>query len=929
MFGIVFRLVPYVSQFLAASLAFDACAGFKPSRFGAIFAHFNQRLTQPFASSKRRVSPVRRSDYFVHTYPRQKMSQAKISSFFGRKKETAASPVKETGTKKKDFDESTPSIGDDSSSNGDSLVEAPKRRRKSRIIDSSEDEPSPLKGSSNANKPSVKDSRHVSGEKLNVGDRESVDKKTSVKRKLSTEHTDYEKTHPSKRASKTDLRSDVKNDKANENRKSQLSKTSPKLKQDRSAGTSSDEDEDKPDGTKGDENKNLADNAEDGPKKRTTFRNAAFSGKTNLNEYHPDKDKYDPIADAPWKEGEKIPYLAFCRTLECIDEHSSRLKMIEVLRNFFRSCVALSPNDFIYAVYLCLNKTAPDYEGQELGIGDSLLMKAIAEVTGRTLDAIKKEVHVKGDLGMVAESSKTNQKMIFAPPKLLLCNVFGRLKQITQLSGHSVQSKKVDIIKSMFVACRGPESKFLIRSLTGKLRIGLAESSVLTALAHAVTLHAQPKLAKTLGTESTKKILEEATLTLKTVYSECPNYDKIIDVLLKDGFEALEEKCKITPGVPMKPMLAHPTKGVAEVLKRFENMSFTCEFKYDGERAQIHMTEAGRLSIFSRNQENNTAKYPDIIQRITKNVKESVTDFIMDSEAVAYDREKKQILPFQTLMHRKKKDVGHGEITIQVCVFAFDLLYFNGRSLVKEPFRERRRLLREHFNEVEGEFGFAVSADLENVDDIQEFLDESIKGNCEGLMVKTLDKEATYEIAKRSRNWLKLKKDYLEGVGDTIDVVVIGGWKGKGKRTGTYGGFLLACYDPESEEFQSLCKIGTGFKEEELEQHTSFFKNHVLDKAKSYYNVDSSLQPDDWFDAVQVWEIKCADLSISPLHKAAIGLVDPEKGISLRFPRFVRIRDDKKPEDATQAVQIASMYRSQEQVKNSGLAGTIDEEDFY
>lgn len=572
------------------------------------------------------------------------------------------------------------------------------------------------------------------------------------------------------------------------------------------------------------------------------------------NDYRPDKEKYDPVKDATWKEGEKVPYLAFCQTLNRIDENSSRLKMIEILRNFFWSCLALSPNDLIFGVYLCLNKTAPDYEGQELGIGDSLLMKAIAEVTGRTLDAIKKEVHVKGDLGMVAESSKTNQKMIFAPPKLLLCNVFAKLKQITQLSGQSVQSKKVDMIKSMFVACRGSESKFLIRSLTGKLRIGLAESSLLTALAHAIILYNQPELAKTLGTESTKKVLEEATLALKTVYCECPNYDKIVQVVLKDGFEALPEKCKITPGVPMKPMLAHPTKGVTEVLKRFENMSFTCEFKYDGERAQIHMMEGGKVSIFSRNQENNTTKYPDIIQRIIKNIKEGVIDFIMDSEAVAYDREKKQILPFQTLMHRKKKDVDHGEIIVQVYVFAFDLLYLNGKSLVKEPFRERRRLLREHFHEVEGEFGFAANADLENVDDIQEYLEESVKGNCEGLMVKTLDKEATYEIAKRSHNWLKLKKDYLEGVGDTIDVVVIGGWKGKGKRTGTYGGFLLACYDPDSEEFQSLCKIGTGFKEEELEQHTNFFKDYVLEKPKPYYNVDSSLQPDDWFDAVQVMQ---------------------------------------------------------------------------
>ncbi|CAN8002400.1 unnamed protein product, partial [Ixodes hexagonus] len=643
-------------------------------------------------------------------------------------------------------------------------------------------------------------------------------------------------------------------------------------------------------------------------------------------DYDPSKSKYDPVKDACWKKGDKVPYLALAKTFEKIDSISARLKMVEVLRNFFRSVMALSPDDLVLAVYLCLNKLAPDYQGVELGVGESLLVKALAEATGRTPDKIKAEVALKGDLGLVAESSRTNQRIIFAPPPLTLSGVFTKLKTIAEMTGNSVQNKKVESIKSLLVACRQCEARFLVRSLGGKLRIGLAESSLLLALGHAAALsppHGSP--------DANKKRLDEAALLVKTAYCECPDYGQLVSALLDGGVDVLPERCRLTPGVPLKPMLAHPTKGVSEVLSRFEGSPFTCEFKYDGERAQIHLLEDGSVRIYSRNQEDNTSKYPDVVGRFKQALSPTTRSCVLDSEAVAWDRPSQTIQPFQLLSTRKRKDANEEEIKVQVCIFAFDLLYLNGESLVKEPLRKRRNLLREVITEVPGETMFARSADLSTVEDIQEFLEESIRGSCEGLMVKMLDTDATYEIAKRSRNWLKLKKDYLDGVGDTVDVVVLGGYHGKGKRTGTYGGFLLACYDPDNEEFQSLCKIGTGFKEEDLERHSEFFKQHRIESSKSYYRFDSSLEPDDWFEPVQVWEIKCADLSVSPVHKAALGMVDPEKGISLRFPRFLRIRDDKNPEQATSAQQIAELYKNQEHIKNKAPAPAANQEkeDFY
>ncbi|KAK1790973.1 hypothetical protein P4O66_014804 [Electrophorus voltai] len=655
----------------------------------------------------------------------------------------------------------------------------------------------------------------------------------------------------------------------------------------------------------------------------------------NQGQYDPSKAHYHPIDDACWRRGQRVPYLAVARTFEKIEEDSGRLRNIETLSNLLRSVILLSPEDLLCCVYLCLNQLGPAYQGLELGTGETVLMKAVAQATGRQLDKIKAEAQEKGDLGLVAESSRSNQRMMFAPANLTAVGVFTKLKEIGSMSGNSAMNKKIDIIKGLFVACRFSEARYIVRSLAGKLRIGLAEQSVLAALSQAVCLSppaaefppAVIDAGKVMSTESRRAWLEEKALILKQTYCEMPNYDVIIPVLLKDGIDELPHHCRLTPGVPLRPMLAHPTKGVGEVMKRFDEAAFTCEYKYDGERAQIHIVENGEVRIFSRNQEDNTSKYPDITSRIPQVKRESVRSCVLDAEAVAWDREKKQIQPFQVLTTRKRKDVDASEIKVQVCVYAFDLLYLNGESLVREPLSKRRALLRESFVEKEGEFVFARSLDSDNTETIAEFLEQSIRDSCEGLMVKTLEKDATYEIAKRSHNWLKLKKDYLEGVGDTVDLCVVGAYLGKGKRAGSYGGFLLACYDEDNEEFQSVCKIGTGFKDEDLEQHYNFLKEHILPKPRPYYRVDQSAEPDVWLDAVQVWEVKCADLSLSPVYKAAMGLVDPEKGISLRFPRFLRVRDDKKPEDATTGAQIADLYRKQQQIQNQGEK--TDLEDYY
>ena len=603
-------------------------------------------------------------------------------------------------------------------------------------------------------------------------------------------------------------------------------------------------------------------------------------------------------------------YQDLVKTFAKIEGTTKRLEITSYLTTFLTELIQKAPQDLLHAIYLSITRIAPDYEGIELGIGESLLIKAIAESTGRSAALIKADYQETGDLGLVAAKSKGTQPTMFKPKPLTIPSVFKGLKEIALISGSTSQARKVGIIKRLLSSCTGDEAKYIIRSLEGKLRIGLAEKTVLTALSAAI-LKAKSK--------PTPEEISAGDATLKQVFSELPNYELIIPKLLENGLDGLEEVCKLTPGVPLKPMLAKPTKSISEVLDRFEGEKFTCEYKYDGERGQIHLLPDGTTKIYSRNSEDMSAKYPDIVTSIPHFVKDAQS-FVLDGELVAWSSIEKKILPFQTLSTRKRKDVKEEDIKVKVCYFAFDILYLNGESLLHKSLSERRSLLLNSFQEVEGEFIFAKAMDGETTEEIQIFLDQSIADSCEGLMVKLLNgPESAYEPSKRSRNWLKVKKDYLSGIGDSLDLVVIGAFLGKGKRLGSYGAFLLGCV--KDEDIQSICKIGTGFSDEDLAMLYTKLSPTVT--AQKSYVHHAGPAPDVWFDPSMLFEVLAADLTLSPLYKAGVGLIDPGKGISLRFPRYIRIREDKGIEDGTGADQVAEMYRAQ------AVQGNKKEEDEF
>lgn len=612
-----------------------------------------------------------------------------------------------------------------------------------------------------------------------------------------------------------------------------------------------------------------------------------------------------------------ILYKNLVELFDKIENTTKRLLITEYLCSFYTDLIRNNPESLLPSVYLSINKLGPAYEGAELGLGETLLIKAIAGATGRNAARVKAEVAEKGDIGLVAQGSKSTQMTLVKPEPLTLCGLYWQLREIATMSGKDSMQRKVDKVKYLLVSCQGSESKYLIRSLEGKLRIGLAEQTVLIALAQA-SLQASPDLNKEKKESETS--IPRAVSILKSVYHELPNYDIIIPKLLEVGVMNLEKHCHLTPGVPLKPMLAHPTRSISEVLDRFDGIPFTCEYKYDGERAQIHRLSDGKIMIFSRNCENMTQKYPDVTADLVEFIGPAVESFVLDCEATAWDCEAKKLLSFQVLTTRKRKDVKAEDVKVKVCLFVFDLLYFNGESLLKKSLEERREILHKNFIPIPDKFQFATGMDAIKVEELETFLDEAIKHNCEGLMVKTLRQDSSYEPSIRSRKWLKVKKDYLEGTGDSLDLVVIGGYYGKGKRKGTYGGYLLACYDAQMEEYQAICKIGTGFSDQDLDSQYEYFAKYSMDHPKPYYKITESVKADVWFEPVQVWEVKAADFSLSPIYTAAIGIVDESKGISLRFPRFIRIRDDKQAEECTSSNQIAQLYRQQ-----SSVAGKEEE----
>ena len=570
-------------------------------------------------------------------------------------------------------------------------------------------------------------------------------------------------------------------------------------------------------------------------------------------------------------------------SLEKMEETSKRLELTGILVELLKK----TPNEIIAKViYLIQGKLKPNFEGVELGIAEKLVIRAISKSAGVTIKKIEDDYNDGGDLGItVSNILKQKTQTTFSAETITLERVYETLLKISTLQGKGSQDMKIKYISSLLNDATPEESKFILKILLGTMRLGVAENTVMDALAIAFT-----------NSKENRELVENA-------YNVSSDLGKVSEVLAQDGLDGLL-KFNVSLFSPIRPMLADRVKSEEEAVKRIEN-EFAAEYKLDGERVQIHIQD-DKVILFSRSLENITNYYPDIVEKISDTI--NADDGIFEAEIVAINANTGNFLPFQELMHRRRKHKLDQAITnYPITVNFFDILYHNGKELLNYSYNERRKNLEGVIKE--NEFAKLIPMSIvNNTTDISDVLENSINSGCEGLMLKVLN--ANYRAGSRGSNWLKLKREYQNELGDSLDLVVVGAFFGRGRRTGKYGTLLLSTYDSENDSFPTICKVGTGFTDENLDQLFQILSNKVI--LKKNPRVESSIESDIWFEPELVLEVVASEITLSPIHKTGLNLIRKDTGFALRFPKFTgKIRTEKLAEDASCPEEVSALYKNQ------------------
>jgi len=588
-----------------------------------------------------------------------------------------------------------------------------------------------------------------------------------------------------------------------------------------------------------------------------------------------------------------LRFKLIAETLDVLEKISSRIQITNILVELFKK----TPKEYVdKVVYFLQGQLWPPWKGMpELGLGEKLLIKAISVAMGVPESKVEELLQKEGDLGKVAEILRKNKPQAqglaaFIAKQgeegLTVDKVYSVLARIATATGEGSRDLKIRLLSGLLKEAEPIEARYIIRFVQGAHRVGVGDMTILDALAIAYA-----------GSGVHRPVIERA-------YNLRADLGLVAKILVEKGIEELQ-KIKPEIGVPVKPMLAERHNDPKEMLDKVGGQSIV-EYKYDGERAQIHK-DGDRIIIFSRHLEDITSMYPEVVEAARSGLK--VQKAIVEGEIVAIDPETEEMLPFQILMTRKRKyDIQKAMKEVPVKVFLFDVLLTGDEDLTIKPLPERKKILESIVSENDV-IKLAQYTHASTPEELEKFFLKAVSEGAEGVMVKAIHSKSVYQAGNRGWLWIKYKRDYKSEMIDTVDLVVVGAFYGKGRRGGKLSTLLMAAYDPETDTYKTVCKVGTGFTDEEIERMKDTLGPYII--PYKHPRVVSELEPDVWVSPALVAEILGAEITLSPLHVCARGVLRSDAGISIRFPRFIRWRTDKRPEDATTCEELVEMYKMQ------------------
>jgi DNA ligase 1 len=582
-------------------------------------------------------------------------------------------------------------------------------------------------------------------------------------------------------------------------------------------------------------------------------------------------------------EGGVVNYETIAEAYRDLEQASGRLALTDRLATL----LAVTPAGLLPTVcYLCQGLIAPEFAGVDLGLAEKLAIRAVATATGTGPEQVTASVRETGDLGQAAEQLLATT----APGRsasLQVTAVVDTLHRIAEAEGPGSQGRKLELLGGLLAQATPLEARYLLRLVTGGLRLGIGTPTILDALAQA---HA--------GGRAARPVLERA-------YNICCDLGRVAATLVQGGLAAVEQ-LQVSPGNPVRVMLAQRLSDAGEILGKLGGRC-AAEYKYDGVRVQAHRTADGQIELFTRRLERVSTQFPDVVELLAAGLGPS--EAIVEGEVVAFDPAAGELRPFQEVMFRRRKyGISEAVRDVPVGLFCFELLYADGQDLTRLPYPERRARLAEAIT-VAPRLRLTTAAEVATPADLDAAFEQAVTDGCEGLMCKSLSPAAGYQAGARGWLWIKLKRDYRTELSDTVDLVIVGAFAGRGRRRGVYGALLLAAYDAAADVYRTVTKCGTGFSDAELAALPE--RLAPLARAERPARVDARQEPDVWFEPGPVLEILSAELTLSPTYTAGWGQIKDDAGLAMRFPRFTgRWRDDKAAQDATTTEELVGLYRT-------------------